>query len=55
MMKAQCSANVCSEALRLMKDALALLDEAAAPNDIGAHLDLAISRLRDHLKLAIAV
>ena len=32
-------------ALRLMKDALHLLDEADAAPDVGAHLDLAIHRL----------
>lgn len=32
-------------ALAQMKHALTLLDEADAPADIGAHLDLAIARL----------
>ena len=36
----------CSEALRLMEAALGILDEHGAPADIGAHLDLAICRLR---------
>jgi hypothetical protein len=34
-----------SQALRLMQDALQLLDEANAAPDVGAHLDLAICRL----------
>lgn len=33
-------------ALNLMVDALAILDEREVPSDIGAHLDLAIERLR---------
>jgi hypothetical protein len=32
-------------ALELMRAALNLLDEANAPHDLGAHLDLAICRL----------
>lgn len=34
-------------ALIFMEDALRLLDEADCPADVGAHLDLAIWRLRD--------
>ncbi len=34
-------------ALSLMGSALQLLDEADAPADVGAHLDLALCRLRD--------
>lgn len=34
-------------ALTLMEDALELLDDADCAADIGAHLDLAICRLRD--------
>ncbi len=33
-------------ALQLMEEALELLDQCDAPADIGAHLDLAIQRLR---------
>jgi hypothetical protein len=36
-----------AEALHLMKEALALLDLAGAPSDVGAHLDLAIDRLSE--------
>ena len=36
-------------ALELMEQALHQLDEGGAPADIGAHLDLAIVRLREHL------
>ena len=36
-------------ALALMIDALRLLDQAEAPADIGAHLDLAICRLSEAL------
>jgi hypothetical protein len=34
-----------SEALEFMRRALAILDECAAPPEVGAHLDLAIARL----------
>lgn len=34
------------DALALMEKALELLDEAQAPPELGAHLDLATSRLR---------
>ena len=36
-------------ALELMTEALLVLDETALPADVGAHLDLAIHRLRQHL------
>ena len=36
-----------SAALDLMVEALTILDEREAPADIGAHLDLAIERLRE--------
>jgi hypothetical protein len=52
--KATTSAHQFSEALRLLTEALALLDEADAPADIGAHLDLAIYRLEEHAKLDLA-
>ena len=39
--------NQLVEALQLMQRALRLIDEADGPPDIGAHLDLAISRLDD--------
>jgi hypothetical protein len=35
-----------SEALELMQRALRILDQQQAPADIGAHLDLAIERLK---------
>ena len=38
-------------ALELMTEALLTLDESTLPSDIGAHLDLAIDRLRRHLGL----
>lgn len=38
-----------SEALALMQRALAMLDESQAPAEIGAHLDLAIVRLQEHV------
>lgn len=43
-----------SEALALMQRALAMLDESQAPAHIGAHLDLAIIRLEEHLSDASA-
>lgn len=36
-------------ALKIMQDALLLLDSAGAPPDIGAHLDLAIVRLKESI------
>lgn len=39
------------EAFARMKSALELLDAANAPADIGAHLDLALSRLEDALSV----
>lgn len=36
-------------ALESMERALVILDEIGVPADIGAHLDLAIERLRAHL------
>ena len=40
-------ATALGRALLQMESALHLLDEAGAPADIGAHLDLALSRLRE--------
>lgn len=37
-------------ALSLMEQALGLLDSCDSALDVGAHLDLAICRLRDHLR-----
>lgn len=37
------------EALNCMQSALQLLDDAEAPADVGAHLDLAVCRLTEHL------
>lgn len=37
------------EALTMMLQALDILDREKAPSDIGAHLDLAIQRLRETL------
>lgn len=42
--------NLLLEAASLMTSALALLDEADAPADIGAHLDLAVCRLKRYLQ-----
>lgn len=41
------------KALACMQAALALLDDADAPADIGAHLDLAICRLVDRLSQSL--
>ena len=38
------------QALGLMEQALKLLDDHEGPNDAGAHLDLAVHRLRDWLE-----
>jgi hypothetical protein len=40
-----------AEALRLMEEAIALLDRCDAPGEIGAQLDHAIQRLRDVLSM----
>lgn len=40
-----------SDALTLMMSALGTLDEFDLPGEIGAHLDLAVARLREHLGL----
>lgn len=40
-------ADPLGRALRLMMEALALVDSSGAPADIGAHLDLAIHRIRE--------
>jgi hypothetical protein len=37
-------------ALALIEQALELVDSFEAPEEIGAHLDIAISRLRDALR-----
>lgn len=38
-------------AMAMMLAALEILDEAGAPADVGAHLDLAICRLREVIRL----
>ena len=38
-----------AQALTAMESALRILDEAGAPPDVGAHLDLALCRLRASL------
>lgn len=43
----ECQLN---EALQLMQRALKLIDEADGPGDIGANLDLAITRLTEFLE-----
>lgn len=42
-----------AEALRLMCQALEQLDVHRAPGEIGAHLDLAICRLCEHLSVSL--
>ena len=39
-----------AEALQLMQRALSLIDKAGGPDDIGAHLDLAITRLNEWIE-----
>lgn len=39
-----------SEALQLMQQALSLIDQAEGPDDAGAHLDFAITRLNEWLE-----
>ena len=38
--------DVLARAIDMVSEALAMLDEADAPADIGAHLDLALHRMR---------
>lgn len=40
--------------LDAMREALASLDANEAPGDIGAHLDLAITRLEKHLAIKVS-
>jgi hypothetical protein len=42
-----------SEALALMQKALQLLDEAKAPPQVGANLDLATCRLQDEIAVRL--
>jgi hypothetical protein len=46
------SADLCAEAMELLKRGLNLLDQADAPDELGAHVDLAIRGLEDRLKQA---
>ena len=39
-----------TDALQLMQRALSLIDEADGPDDVGAHLDLAIARLNEWIE-----
>jgi len=39
-----------ARALEMLEEALAILDDTDMPSDIGAHVDLAICRLRDRLQ-----
>lgn len=41
-------------ALDQMRSSLEILDECGSPGDVGAHLDLAIARLEQHLGLKLA-
>lgn len=43
------SSQKMANALAMMQEALQLLDESGAPAHIGAHLDLAIVRLREQV------
>lgn len=45
--------QLCADALRKLQQALSLLDQAEAPGDIGAHVDLAIARLQSHFENAL--
>lgn len=50
-MDAQVPVELMTQALELLVNALHLLDEADAPADIGAHVDLARERLSRTLEL----
>ena len=44
------SSNNLISALQLLKDALQIMDHCDAPGHIGAHVDLALCQLREHLE-----
>jgi hypothetical protein len=46
-------ASALEQALRLMREALATLDEDGAVGIVAAHLDLACVRLDEHLALSV--
>lgn len=48
MSRAANEADMFQSALKLMGDALELLDEVHAPADVGAYLNMAIVRLQSH-------
>lgn len=43
----------CAEALELMQKALLLIDRHDGPHDVGAHLDLAIARLKEWIEQGV--
>ena len=43
----QSDTHIVTEALQLMKRALELLDTTSAPAEIGAYLDMALTRLQE--------
>jgi len=45
-----CPSNEMHLALEMMERALALIDDHDGPSDAGAHLDLAVHRLRDWIE-----
>lgn len=47
----QCKSDHGARALELMTEALAALDESTLPADVGAHLDMAIVRLRQYVQV----
>lgn len=49
-----CTPTDYDDALQLMERALVLIDRPDGPLDVGAHLDLAISRLKEWNKLRSA-
>lgn len=50
-LKAKPNESDAMSALALLQEALSILDRAEAPAEIGAYVDLAISRLRERLGL----
>lgn len=45
------NATDCFKALALLEEALQVLDDADAPANVGAYLDMAICQLRDALEV----
>jgi hypothetical protein len=52
MVSRRMNSNDLTDALQLLEGALQIMDDSDAPGHIGAHLDLALCQLREHLGTA---